>query len=424
MPGTDVDRNHQPNVLVFVTDDQRATGTFGVMPNVRKWFLNEGTSFTNAFATTPLCCPSRASIFSGRYAHNHGVRHNYQSHRLDQSTTMQRHLQQAGYATAIAGKYLNQWGTSRDPLYFDRWGIFLEGEYYDRQWNLDGSVKRLPDYTNDVIRAKSLAFLEAFENRSDEQPWFLYVGTNAAHAPFTPEPKYADAPVPVWTANPAVREKDVSDKPDFREIRGRTRSIRARQLRAFMSADDLAGDVMAWLDEHGELEDTFAVLLSDNGMQWGEHGFTGKRQPYTPSIRVPLVLRRPGRMEEGATDTRLAATIDVAPTVLDAAGIRPLPPTDGRSLLRDLDRKMLLIEHWTDNETTVADWAALRGDSFQYVRFRGAAASPADLYFDFAADPFQLHNLLADPDPDDGLSLKRLRRRLRSMQRCSGRSCW
>ncbi|MCA1706295.1 MAG: sulfatase-like hydrolase/transferase, partial [Actinobacteria bacterium] len=97
-----------PNVIVFVTDDQRASGTMLVMPEVKRWFSANTTRFPNAFATTPLCCPSRASIMTGRYAHNHGVRHNHQSHTLDQSATVQHHLRKEGYSTAIAGKYLNQ----------------------------------------------------------------------------------------------------------------------------------------------------------------------------------------------------------------------------------------------------------------------------------------------------------------------------
>ena len=410
----------RPNVLVFVTDDQRAEGTLSVMPNVRRWFVAEGTRYPNAFATTPLCCPSRASIFSGRYAHNHGVKHNYQSHELDQSATMQRYLDDAGYRTAIAGKFLNQWGAEEPPAHFDRFAIFLEGEYYDRQWNIDGEVGRLPDYTNDVVRARSLDFLQDFEDAEDVDPWFLYVGTNAGHAPFTAEPRYAEAPVPP-ADGAVVDEVDLSDKPVFGEIRGRTRSIRARQLRTLMSADDLVGDVMTWLDDHGELDHTVAIFMSDNGIQWGEHGFTGKRQVYTPSIRVPLFIRRPAG--SATEDDRLAANIDIAPTVLDLAGVDEETEFDGSSLVGEYRRDTLLLEHWDDDETQVWDWASLRTLDYQYVEYYRAGRPPLRNYFDLRRDPDQLRNLLADGDGDQGLPLGLLQRRLRGARSCIGASC-
>jgi arylsulfatase A-like enzyme len=133
-----------PNILIIVTDDQRA-GTLGVMPQTRRWFQQQGTTYTNAFATTPLCCPSRSSILTGRYAHNHGVLKNFMGGRLDHATTIERRLDQAGYTTGIAGKFLNSWKPEDDPPNFDRWAIFnphIDPGYFNSRFNVNGKYKR------------------------------------------------------------------------------------------------------------------------------------------------------------------------------------------------------------------------------------------------------------------------------------------
>jgi arylsulfatase A-like enzyme len=409
----------RPNVLVIVTDDQRARGTLDVMPAVRRWFAEGGTRFASAFTTTPLCCPARSSIFSGRYVHNHGVKHNVQSGRLDQAETIQQRLHADGYRTAIAGKFLNHWDPDLDPPNFDRWAIFLKGEYYDRIFNIDGEVGRQPDYSNTVVLENSLDFVDDFEDR-DDQPWFLYVGTGAAHAPFTAEPAYEDADVPRRRSDPALAERDTSDKPGFIARREERRFLRRKQLRTLMSADDLVDSLLTRLDEQGELDNTIAVFMSDNGMLWGEHGFTGKRHAYTDSIRVPLFLRWPGHVAAGAVDDRLAANIDIAPTLAGATGVAPLD-VDGRSLLGSDERKRLLIEHWGDAETTIPDWASLRSAGYQYVEYyRPQGNVFFREFYDLQADPFELTNLVHEASR---AQLDNLHKRLAQDRRCLGRSC-
>src|SRR5919106_3542058 len=129
-----------PNILVIVTDDQRA-GTVRDMPKTRRWFGKGGVQFARAFVTTPVCCPSRASILTGQFAHNHGVRGNSHARRLEHSTTLQRYLRQAGYTTGFAGKLLNGWDVRRDPPYFDRWAVLdLDTPYVRSKFNVDGRL--------------------------------------------------------------------------------------------------------------------------------------------------------------------------------------------------------------------------------------------------------------------------------------------
>jgi arylsulfatase A-like enzyme len=336
---------------------------------------------------------------------------------------MQRYLQDAGYRTAISGKFLNQWGPDEPPPYFDRWAIFLQGEYYDRQWNIDGEVGRLPDYTNDVVRDKALEFLRSFEASGDSDPWFLYVGTNAGHAPFTPEQRYRDALPGRWAGNPATSEQDISDKPELIRTSGRRRYVRRNQLRTLMSADDTIGILFDELRRTGELGDTLAIFMSDNGMLWGEHGYTGKRLPYEPSVNIPLILRWPGRVDAGVSDA-LVANIDVAPTVLDAAGVAAGHRFDGRSLLASGERSELFLEHWQDADTSVPDWASVLSRRAQYIEYYDEDGSVRLRgYYNLMTDPWQLNNLLGDGARGNDPDTREVERSLDGYRECVAASC-
>ncbi len=409
----------RPNILVIVTDDMRATGTLGVMPETRRWFGGGGTRFTRAFATTPLCCPSRTSIMTGRYAHNHGVNTNYQTAQIDQETTLQHHLQEAGYTTAIAGKYLNFWDADLDPPYFDRWSIFLEGTYYDRMFNFDGVVTRDARYSGEIVTERSLRYMNEFEN-DDGRPWFLYVGTPAAHAPYTPPDEYVDAPVPEWHPNPAIEAGAEEDAVELQVHPREPERVRRGQLRTLMYADDMVGRLFDRMKSLDEDEQTLAIFVSDNGQTWGERGFTGKRTPHTASVQVPMFLRWPGRVDAGVTDDRLAANVDLAPTILEAAGVER-DDLDGRSLLGPPTRKTLLLEHWPDRDTRVPRWASLRTEDYQYIEYYRGGEISAREYYDLAADPWQLVDLTDEPDAD--LDVNALHRELARLRRCSQSRC-
>jgi arylsulfatase A-like enzyme len=201
-----------PNVLVIVTDDQR-TGTMLAMPKTLAWLQAGGVEFRQAYVTTPSCCPSRASIFSGRYVHNHGVRQQRLGANLDHSSTLQRHLKDSGYFTAMAGKFLNRWSLGTRPPFFDRYAV-ANGGYNNVNWGVDGAVRQIQGYTTTIIGDKAIEYLNAFEAADDARPWFAYLATFAPHLPRTPEPQYAGTTFAPWAGNPAVNE-NVADKPQY-----------------------------------------------------------------------------------------------------------------------------------------------------------------------------------------------------------------
>jgi arylsulfatase A-like enzyme len=421
-----------PNVLIIMTDDQRLAGTFSVLPKTKRWFAEGGTSFTRAYATTPLCCPSRASIMTGRYAHNHRVRENVDTDLLDQSSTLQRYLQDAGYRTAIFGKFLNGWAL-QSPPHFDEWSIGRLSDYYGGRFNTNGEKGIVGGYLTDYVADAGVSFLEGAE-RDDARPWLMYLTPYAPHVPAIPEVGYEHAPVPRWKKNPAVEERDVSDKPAYvpsaRADLYRMRGQRARQLRTLMSVDDLVDDVLRAVKRLGEQRETLAIFLSDNGYTWAEHRLykpsRQKRTPYRESARIPLMLRWPGHVEGNVRDERLVANIDIVPTVLDAAGLeRDAAGLDGRSLLGSGARRELLLEHWKSERKPIPEWASILTSSYQYVEYYGEGRREPSFaeYYRLSEDPWQLRNLLADGDTGNDPDVGALAERLMELRSCRGEGC-
>lgn len=405
-----------PNVLLIVTDDQPA-GTLEVMPQLRRWFAGRGTTYSRAFVTTPLCCPSRATILTGRYAHNHGVLGNTYGGNLDPGGTLPVLLRQAGYRTALAGKLLNRWPMGRPPPGFDRWAL-SNGGYRDAIFNVDGTVRTVNRYSTHFVADRATGFLRWFE-RDDARPWFLVVAPFAPHGPFEPSDRYRSAPVPPWRPPPEVLEPNRSDKPPH--VRARkpnlpaTRAIRDGQLRSLMSVDDMVGGLMDELAALGERGRTLAIYVSDNGFLLGTHGIIqGKRLPYLPAIHVPLLARWPGHLPEGATDDRLVANVDIAATVLDAAGVLPAVASflDGRSLLSRWSRRRLLLEYWQTDGIAIPGWAAFLTPTYHYIESHGPDGRTVTFreYYDLVRDPGELRNVLADPDPGNDPAPARLAR--------------
>lgn len=426
-------QDDRPNVLVIVTDDERERDQMTVMPETLRIFGEGGTRFTHAFASTPQCCPSRASIMTGRYAHNHGVRRNQDGTKINQMVTMQRYLhEQAGYKTALVGRFLNSWPVEQDPMFFDKWALFNAG-YYDNDFNVNGEMTKVPQYATDYIGEQSIEFLEEFEAEADGTPWLMYVTVTAPHFPFYAAEQYATAEVPEWPDNPALLEDNLGDKAGFVSKVGvpaeQGRIVYAKQARTLMSADDMVASLFDKLQELGEDEETLAFFISDNGFMLGEHGLYAKRLPYTESIQVPFYVRWPGRVEAGATDDRLVGNIDIVPSVLDVAG---LPPEiqieqDGRSLFGPLERTRMLTEQWGSWSANRPTWASIRTHDYQYiqyyyndgrVRFRE--------YYDLVKDPWQTSNVLGDADETNDPSpfvVKQLETQLERDRACAGLTC-
>jgi arylsulfatase A-like enzyme len=414
--------NDRPNILVIMTDDQRA-GTMDVMPKTRQWFETGGTQFNHAFATTPVCCPSRASVFSGRYTHNHRVATNDSAALFDPRYAIQGYLKAAGYKTGMFGKYFNAWNVFQSPPWFDDWAIFSAG-YSPIRVNEQGVVKTVNEYATSYIRDNAVRFIEESESQ-DATPWLLNLWTTAPHAPFTPDTQYQDASVPPYEPSPSVFESDRSDKPPYVQARAfdlePIEQDRANQLRTLMSVDDMVQTVFEALDANGETADTLAFFLSDNGYLWADHGLQAKGYSYDKSVRVPMYMRWPGRVVAGATDNRLVANIDVAPTIADAVtGIAPAVPMDGRSLLDPLQNRTRLLTEYEGFH-----WAGLRTLTSHYVEHYDAFEHTIvhREYYDLMADPFELENLLADGNAANDPPTAALSAQLAADKECVGFSC-
>jgi arylsulfatase A-like enzyme len=426
----------RPNILIIMTDDQRARGTMKVLPHVRRWFGSGGTTFPNAFDTTPLCCPSRAATFSGRYAHNNGVHDNAGTGRqiFDQSATMQRYLHDAGYETGIYGKFFNFWRIADDPPNFDRFGIISPSRdsngYYGGTWNVDGTLTTIDRYSTDYIAASGARFIRNTEG-NDAQPWFLELATYAPHLHAIPKPRYSTAPVGPLHLTPAMEELDRSDKPPSVQAENvnldGVRRSRAVQLRTLMSVDDLTAKIAQTLRQTGEAGNTLAFFLSDNGFLWGEHGLRSKGYPYDAGVRLPFLMRWTGHTQAGSVDRRLVATIDIAPTVMAASGLAaPQDPLmDGRSLLDpSWSRDRLLLEYWPWIGSSAPGWAATWTKRSEYVEYYDShGAVTFREYYDLRADPFELTNLFHDANPSNDPAVPPLHRQLAADRTCSGATC-
>ena len=393
--------NLRPNIVFIVTDDQRADTlhmTPHVMPHTLKWFRDGdaatgvvgGTEYVNAFATTPLCCPARASIFSGRYQHNHGVLTNLQGNRLLSTGTVQRYLNDIGYYNAIYGKYLNGWKQPRNhddapasgpAPNFHEYSIFEGYQAAYRTTSPGVTPPRDTEYTTDYVFDRAQEFVQNREGPADGRPWFLYLAPGAPHESAGLEQKYGpDAwkrmlennrlgvsegtPVPAY--DQPVEGDDVLSKPPYVRRWGTVASedgldprvvfespgqpgLQKQMLRTLIPVDDGIESLLTRLEEAGEADDTLAVFMSDNGYQWREHaatagdcvdstgqgrgspcGLTGKGKPYRESVKVPFYVRWPGNPDVGAapTESRMVTLMDPAVTVMDVVDARPNGTSD------------------------------------------------------------------------------------------------
>jgi arylsulfatase A-like enzyme len=418
----------RPNILLIMTDDQRAEGTMAVLPQTRSWFETGGTKFTRAFATTPSCCPSRASVFSGRYVHNHGVRTNNSAEALDQRFTIQEYLRQSGYRTGYFGKYFNAWDLFRSPASYDDWSISVSG-YSPFRVNENGVVKTISQYATSYFKDNAVRFIQESESQ-DATPWFLQVAPTAPHSPFTPDEQYANAPVPPFDQPPNYLEADKRDKPvgvaSQNSDPASIESTRVAQLRTLMSVDDLVGEVLSTLQATGEDSSTLAIFMSDNGFEWGEHGLYSKGDVYDASVRIPMYLRWPGHVVEGATDPRLVANVDVAPTIADAVGgLGVVLPMDGHTMLNAAQsRSRLLLESYGGG--TGLGWASLRTPASYYVEHYDPVDNQSIRfreYYDLTADPWEMDNLLGDGNAANDPSTAGLSAQLAADRGCAGAGC-
>jgi arylsulfatase A-like enzyme len=421
----------RPNILLIVTDDQRA-GTLGVMPHTTERFVRSGTRFSRAFTTTPLCCPSRVTMFTGRYAHNHGIfsnREDPQTLASRQDSMVQRRLHDAGYRTGLVGKFVNNWPNDRNPANFDRWVTTPFTTFSGGEWNVNGSLQVIDQNSTTFIGRRTVGFLRSSE-QADAAPWFLQVGFMAPHFPATVEPRYQDVPIPPLRLNAGMREADRRDKPPYVQARRVAKKNviegrRARQLRSLVAVDDQVRRIMSTIDQLGETENTLAIFVSDNGYLWGEHGLFAKSTPYLQSARIPMFMTWPGALARGATDDRLSGIIDIAPTILSAAGLQPPSELDGMDLLDPASaRNRLLLEFRQVDLIPVPTWSAVLTKRHSFVEYVNEAGGVTFReFYRLRSDPQQLVNVLADGDRDNDPNVARLSSLLRDLRACSGTSC-
>jgi arylsulfatase A-like enzyme len=394
----------KPNIVLIVSDDQ-SLDSLAAMPFLTSKPGGHWFEFTNAFDNTPLCCPSRATLFSGLYPHHHGVEHNTGG-AFDDDSTVATWLQAAGYRTGLAGKYLNDYpfGASFIPPGWSDWfaNVGTTG-HYNYTMNDNGTNVSFgnaeSDYHTDVVARRAKEFIET----SGGQPFFLYAAPVAPHPPLVPPPRYSKTRI-TTTRPPNFNEADVSDKPAWvatkplltsQEASAQDAS-RAKQYRMVMAVDDLVRTVRQALADAGVLDETVIIFQTDNGTLFGEHRHEGKSCVYEECVRTPLFVRVPWL--DGGVDDRMVSSIDIAPTLADLAGVAPPDPVDGTSLRPLLEgapvswRSSLLLEHHAQIPSRPDFWA-IRNHGWKYVEL---ATGERELY-DLAGDPYELVNVAGAP---------------------------
>lgn len=440
----------RPNIVLITTDDQRLD-EMAWMPRTRRLIGGAGATFTNAISPHPLCCPARAEILTGQYAHNNGVRHNKghwggfpafsRKHRREHIGTW---LTRAGYNTGFVGKFLNGY-TARhgDQPGWRAWSPTLAGTYkYTRfSMRVDGRTRQFNlarhrrHYVADVVGDRGATLVRRYSRSA--KPFFLWVSHVGPHTanvddrwvPPIPAPRhrrlFAGSRPPVLT-QPNYGEVDTSDKPP--STRGHTVMLHdilrshVQRIRSLQAVDEANARLLRALSDTGELRDTLVVFTSDNGYLQGEHGLRGKNWPYEPSLRVPLLVRGPG-VPAGARREQNATLVDLAATFLQAAGAAR-GSTDGADLLPALTSDAATAETsliQAGASKAQWSWRGVRTARYTYVAWKDGAE---ELY-DRGADPFQIENLLrADQDP---AVLERyaevaaeMRRRFAELSDCAG----
>jgi arylsulfatase A-like enzyme len=463
-----------PNVVVVMTDDQRFDD-MPALPKTRRLIGEAGVTFTRYFASYPVCCPARATFFTGQYAHNHDVRCLYLPcggyTKMDQAEYLPVWLERAGYVTAHIGKFLNGYGSDRDPDVPRGWTEWfgLVDPWTYRMWGYQlfengnrrtyGSLLREDSrfYQTKVLTNKATKFIG--KRAEGDAPFFLSVGYLAPHHEsgktqrrtgklVRPAPRdrgrYAHMPLP----KPPSYNEDVSDKPRWV---GRNRAINSRREAAIITrmherwaslpaVDRGVEAIIKKLRDTGELDNTYVIFTSDHGYMQGEHRIPqGKMVPYDPSTQVPLLIRGPG-IPRGQTTQALVGDVDLAATIMDATPARPSRPLDGRSILpfaRNVRlRSFRPFLHTTagqgakghtntrDGNTRgtqprVPAWSAVRTTRWLYVEYRSGQRE----MYNLKRDHWQNNNVINDPRTGAKIRRDTLRRLLSDLKRCRGRSC-
>ncbi len=366
---TRVETPDRPNIILILTDDLDAD-SISHMPNLRSLLIERGTTFENAFVTDPLCCPSRATILRGQYAHNHKILGNepplggFEKFRSmgHQSSTMATWLKSAGYQTVFVGKYMNGYEGTHIPAGWDEW-YAVTGNYLSTDLNENGEINHYEpesDYLTDVLADRATDYIRRPGGGAPSffvphRPFFMWVGTTAPHQPAEPAPRHQDAFQNVSLPRPpSFDEEDVSDKPAWisdnpplnQDQISLAEDLYRKRLQSMLAVDEMIGQLVDALRDSGELDNTYLVFTSDNGFHLGTHRLTaGKWTAYEEDIRIPLIVRGPG-VPEGRKLEHLVLNNDFGPTFADLAGTEIPSFVDGRSLKPLLTDAPMPPEDW------------------------------------------------------------------------------
>lgn len=426
LPPTRIEGTKPRNVVFILSDDHRYDAMsflghqFAQTPHLDA-MAADGVHMKNAFVTTSLCSPSRASILTGLYTFKHRVIDNQ---RLvpDGTLFFPQYLQAAGYSTAFIGKW-HMGGHHDDPRPgFDHWVSFKgQGHYLppspDYTINVDGEHVPQEGYITTLLTRYAIDWLE--KQRDSEEPFFLYLSHKAVHANFTPEEKYegrfADEPF----ARPESEEKVEGNSRNLpRWLLDQRNSWHGvefpyhselniekyykRYCEALCSVDDSVGQVMQQLKDMGIHDETLVIYMGDNGFMFGEHGLIDKRVAYETSIRVPMLVQCPDLFEGGQVVEKMVANIDVAPTVMEAMGLEKPEHMDGESFIElakgkqvDWRDYFLYAYYWEKNFPQSPTVFSLRSDKYKYTTYYGLWDT--DEFYDIQSDPGEQTNLIRDP---------------------------
>src|SRR5215208_5254358 len=431
----------RPNILFILTDDLDFASA-SQTPQIRSRLVEEGTSFEKAFVSLAVCCPSRATILTGLYAHNHDVTQNeppaggfqkFYSEGLEENTIAFRLQEEGGYQTAFFGKYLNGYPGDEESTYippgWDEWygkNGHREHQPYRYKINENGQIvsydNNTEDYYSDVLSSQVTDFVG--RTAEDSRPFFMFVAPTAPHGPATPAERHKgafaseEAPRP-----PSFNEEDVSDKPTYVSSLDRISEEEAsaiddyyrERLESMLAVDEMVASLFQELEAAGKLENTYIFFTSDNGWEQGEHRLQkGKARPYEESVRVPLFVRGPG-VAPDSTIEKLTLNTDFAPTFADLASTEF--PADGRSLaplLRGEDlpwRSAVLLE-----KLGKGAYEGVRTETHKYVEYDNGKK---ELY-DLETDPYELESLHESTNPS---LLEDLKAKLDALKNCSKKGC-
>lgn len=413
------------NIIFILSDDHRydfmgfmGKPEFLQTPGMDR-MASGGAHLQNAFVSTSLCSPSRASILTGLYAHKHGVVDN-NSPVPEGTTFFPQYLQKSGYQTAFIGKW-HMGGASDAPRPgFHRWVSFRgQGTYYDPVLNVDGERVETKGYVTDLLTDYAIDWMK----QDRDQPYFLYLSHKAVHAMFEPAERHRGKFENVTLTYPesmADTEQNYRGKPRWvKEQRNSWHGVDymyhgridfdtfyRRYCETLLGLDESIGRVLDTLESLGQAESTLVMYMGDNGFSFGEHGLIDKRQMYEESMRVPLLARCPELIASGTLVAQMVQNIDIGPTILEAAGLKAPTNMDGRSFLPLLKgrvvpwRDAVYYEYyWERNYPQTPTVHGVRTDRYKYMHYHGIW--DIDELYDLQADPDELTNLIHSAEHQD-----------------------